>query len=176
MIPASPGGGRHTLVSVPNDAQASPIIQMILKMPGPPVNPLCRWTPMESSRQLYEVHTPTPFYRGKNRGSKRIKQHKDQGWGWDLSPDPIRLESLFFFFFGHTRRHVGLFPDEGTNPCSLHWMCGVLTTGPPEKSFKSLFSLKAANHAAGLNLISSAVKWAEGQRSPPSEKTPHLVP
>ena len=32
-----------------------------------------------------------------------------------------------------------------------------------------------ANHAAGLNLISSAVKWAEGQRSPPSGKMPHLA-
>ena len=33
-----------------------------------------------------------------------------------------------------------------------------------------------ANHAAGLNLISSAANRAEGQRSPPSEKMPHLAP
>ena len=32
-----------------------------------------------------------------------------------------------------------------------------------------------ANHAAGLNLISSAAKWAEGQRSPPNEKMSHLA-
>ena len=140
-------------MSVPNDAQAPPIIQTILKMPGPPESPLCHWTPMESSRQLYEVHTPTPSYRGENRGSKRIKQHKDQGWGWDSNPDPIRLESLiffFFFFFGPTRRQVGPFPDEGSNPCSLHWMCGVLTTGPPEKSFQSLFIFSQSSTSAGF--------------------------
>ena len=33
-----------------------------------------------------------------------------------------------------------------------------------------------ANHAAGLNLISSAAKRVGGQRSPPSEKMPHLAP
>ena len=26
------------------------------------------------------------------------------------------------------------FPDQGLHPCSLHWECRVLTTGPPGKS------------------------------------------
>ena len=28
----------------------------------------------------------------------------------------------------------GIFPDQGSNPCPLHWKHGVLTTGPPGKS------------------------------------------
>ena len=34
-------------------------------------------------------------------------------------------------------RHVGsYFPNQGSNPCTLCWKCGVLTTGPPGKSQK----------------------------------------
>ena len=40
-----------------------------------------------------------------------------------------------FFFFGHAARHMGSqFPDQGLNPCPLHWEHGVLTARPPEKS------------------------------------------
>ena len=28
------------------------------------------------------------------------------------------------------------FPDQGSNPCPLHWKGGILTTGPPAKSNK----------------------------------------
>ena len=32
-------------------------------------------------------------------------------------------------------QHVGSqFPNQGSNPCPLHWVLGVLTTGPPGKS------------------------------------------
>ena len=35
-------------------------------------------------------------------------------------------------FFGHSMWHVGSqFPDQGSNPHSLCWKHGVLTTGPP---------------------------------------------
>ena len=43
----------------------------------------------------------------------------------------------FSFIFGHRvhRIHVGSYlPDQGLNPCPLHWKYGVLTTGPPGKS------------------------------------------
>ena len=37
-------------------------------------------------------------------------------------------------YFGHTTWHMGLqSPDEGWNPCCLHWECGVSITGLPEK-------------------------------------------
>ena len=36
-------------------------------------------------------------------------------------------------------RHVEcLFPDQGLNPCPLHWKHVVLTTGPPGKSFSNV--------------------------------------
>ena len=38
--------------------------------------------------------------------------------------------------------HVGSqFPDQGLNPCPLHWEHGVLTTGPPGKSLLLLLLL-----------------------------------
>jgi len=42
---------------------------------------------------------------------------------------------ITFFSFGHTAEHVGSsFPDQGLNPCLLHWKHGVLTTGMSGKS------------------------------------------
>ena len=43
---------------------------------------------------------------------------------------------VFFFSFGCARQHAGSqFPDQGSNPCPLHWEHdGILTTGPPGKS------------------------------------------
>ena len=41
----------------------------------------------------------------------------------------------FFFFFFFWLCHLGtLFPNQGSNPCPLHWKHGVLTTGLPGKS------------------------------------------
>ena len=31
------------------------------------------------------------------------------------------------------------FPNQGLNPCFLHWRHGVLTIGPPENSLGGLF-------------------------------------
>ena len=48
----------------------------------------------------------------------------------------------FFFFFGHTMWHLGSwFPDQGWNPCPLHWKHGVWTTGPPGKFPLGLLSV-----------------------------------
>ena len=38
------------------------------------------------------------------------------------------------------------FPDQGSNPGPLHQECGVLTTGPPGKSFCSPFLETFPNH------------------------------
>ena len=35
--------------------------------------------------------------------------------------------------------HVGSsFPNQGLNACHLQWKCGVLTSGPPEKSLSPI--------------------------------------
>ena len=52
---------------------------------------------------------------------------------------------FFYYLFGYAGfylQHVGSsavahkiqFSDQGSNPCPLHWKCGVLATGPPRKS------------------------------------------
>ena len=44
------------------------------------------------------------------------------------------------FVFGHAGWHVtSKFPDQGLNLQPLHWKHRVLTTGPPERSFKEGF-------------------------------------
>ena len=48
----------------------------------------------------------------------------------------INLNYLFIFWAWH----VGsLFPDQGSNPGPWQWEHGVLTTGPPGNSLKSIF-------------------------------------
>ena len=48
------------------------------------------------------------------------------------------LEEYLYLFLGRTVWHVGSqFPDQGSNPCPLHWKCRVLTTGPPGKSWNT---------------------------------------
>ena len=46
------------------------------------------------------------------------------------------------YYFCQAKWHVeSLFPDQGSDPYSLHWKCGVLTTGPPVKSLFHFFFL-----------------------------------
>ena len=40
-----------------------------------------------------------------------------------------------FFFFLATPCSMWNFPEQGSSLCPLHWKCGVLTTGPPGKSW-----------------------------------------
>ena len=53
----------------------------------------------------------------------------------------LHLEKAFILFFGYDAWHVGSeFPDQGSDPCPLHWKCGVLTTWPqggPTKAFRA---------------------------------------
>ena len=49
--------------------------------------------------------------------------------------------SFTSFFLATIMQHAGSqFPDQGSNPCSLHWENRVLTTGPPGKSLVSLLT------------------------------------
>ena len=42
---------------------------------------------------------------------------------------------IYFILFCHAMQHLGsFFPDQGLNPCPLHWKHRVITTGPPGKS------------------------------------------
>ena len=60
------------------------------------------------------------------------------------------LALLFIYFkilsiFGHTTRHEELLPDQGSNLCPLQWKRGVLTTGPPGKSWLVLLKGSTGN-------------------------------
>ena len=48
------------------------------------------------------------------------------------------FSSCTFFFWLHYVA-CGVFPDQGSNLCCLHWECRVLTTGLPEKSCTFFF-------------------------------------
>ena len=76
---------------------------------------------------------------------EREHGEKDPSDYWCSKRNPVEGEDIecrihrqvFFFFtlFGHTPRHVeSQCPDQGSNPCPLHWKCRVLTTEPPGKS------------------------------------------
>ena len=50
------------------------------------------------------------------------------------------LQYYYYYYYGHAVQHEGSwFPDEGSNPCPLHWERGVLTTGPPGKSHSIIY-------------------------------------
>ena len=46
--------------------------------------------------------------------------------------------NLNFFFFFWPYRVGSLFPNQGSNPCPLHWEHTALTTGPLGKSLKCI--------------------------------------
>ena len=50
----------------------------------------------------------------------------------------------FIYLFMATPRSTQNFPNQGSNPCPLHWKRGVLTTGPPGKSTNHFFSVRVS--------------------------------
>ena len=52
-----------------------------------------------------------------------------------------------------------LFPDQGSNPGSLHWECEVIATGPPGKSCKHF--LKESTFISSLRDISQSPRANE---------------
>lgn len=70
-----------------------------------------------------------------------------------------------------------LVPNHGLNPHTLHWKCGVLTTGSPGMSlnlffFKFLPQTGAFSPRLALVLLGSSMDWILGQR-PPQVTTGH---
>ena len=62
---------------------------------------------------------------------------------------------IYLFIFGPTTWHVGsLFLDQESNLCPQHWKHGVLTTGPPRNSRKSLHSARNPLHPFPMPLTS----------------------
>ena len=48
----------------------------------------------------------------------------------------IHFLSFYFLLFSHAAwRVISYFPDQGSNPCPIHWKQGVLTTGQPGMNF-----------------------------------------
>ena len=60
------------------------------------------------------------------------------GWGSSKNKGEIALNISFFSFFFCLMARGILAPQPGIPPCSLHWKCGVLITGPPGQSLLSL--------------------------------------
>ena len=61
----------------------------------------------------------------------------------------------FFFFFGHTTRHVGSwFFNQGSNPGPLQWKCRVWTTGPPMKSLVLFCFVIILDHPSRYKVVS----------------------
>ena len=60
---------------------------------------------------------------------------------WSVSFSLWQLLLLFFFFFWQCHVAYGtVFAEQGSNPSSLHWEHGVLSTGPPGKSLAAVTS------------------------------------
>ena len=72
--------------------------------------------------------------------------HDFQNVKWEPEPNALIPAGPLLLFHilssllwgGHAMQHMGSqFPDQGLNPYSLHWKCGVLATGTPGKSLIS---------------------------------------
>ena len=62
----------------------------------------------------------------------------------------------FLFFSFYWLHHVfagSYFPDQGSNPCSLQWKHGILTTGPPGKSLQFFIT------SISFNLQDGSMMW-----------------
>ena len=60
----------------------------------------------------------------------------------------------FYFFIMPCGMGESLFPDQGSNPWPLHWMCGVWTTGLPGKSLYNVLLINNKNVFQVLSLWS----------------------
>ena len=89
--------------------------------------------------------------------------------------EPTHLRSHYFcLFVGLTMQHSGSsFPQQGLNPCSLHWELGVITAQPPGKSPRlhqpqssQLFcplhqKTQSSGHTLSLNAYQEGFYWAQ---------------
>ena len=74
-----------------------------------------------------------------------------------------KKQIIYFFPFGRTTRN---FPDHGSNPCPLQWKRGVLTAGPPGKSyFKIENQLISAKEHSRLRALQQPIQRHEDGRA-----------
>ena len=74
----------------------------------------------------------------------------------DLFSKMKSLQHRVFYFFFYSLHHVlagSYFPDQGSNPCSLQWTHGILTTGPPGKSLQFFIT------SISFNLQDGSMMW-----------------
>ena len=104
----------------------------------------------------HSSYAPRDLFLAEKTGTPRHK------FGRVVKCSPTTSFFFFSFFFSLKKKnsfscsvqHVGPeFPDQGSNPCRLHWRHGVLTNGPPRKCIllikRSLFlfdQLKSCRH------------------------------
>ena len=78
--------------------------------------------------------------------------------------------------------HVGYqFPDQRSNPSTLPWKCGVLTTGPPRESqhIQTFKEKKCQSFNAHLSPLRSPLQggiWYPGVKGVKLDPCPHLIP
>ena len=63
----------------------------------------------------------------------------------------------FFFFFGL----CGMFPDQGSNPPSLHWKHGVLTTGPPGMFLTANILMSSILSSSSQLWLHTSITWED---------------
>ena len=67
----------------------------------------------------------------------------------------VYKDTLFFFFFGHTFQHArSQLPNQGLNPCLMHWDHGILIPGPP-RSPKTHYYYHCAQSLSRIQLFST---------------------
>ena len=81
---------------------------------------------------------PTPlFLPGESQGQRSPAGSIPKGWKESDTTEHICTHT---HTHTHTLMHIYFppphLPDQGLNPCSLHWKCRILTTGPQRSSLK----------------------------------------
>ena len=80
-----------------------------------------------------------------------------------------KFQKIFLFYFFIQAAMYGMWgsqlPGQGLNLCSLHWEHGVLTTGPPGKPRKNVFSKKKKSRISWVEKLYMPWRLIEGSRT-----------
>lgn len=66
------------------------------------------------------------------------------------------IANIFFFFL-----LCGMFPDQGSNPPSLHWKCGVLMTGPPGMFLTANILMSFILYSSSQLWLHTRITWGD---------------
>ena len=66
------------------------------------------------------------------------------------------IANIFFFFL-----MCGMFPDQGSNPPSLHWKCGVLMTGPPGMFLTANILMSFILYSSSQLWLHTRITWGD---------------